>query len=105
VLDADLRCQLHGLVLAQDSGEAADRFDEALGADLTRWPLQRARLLLAYGQWLRRQRRIADSRASLRQARDAFDAMAAPPGTPRPAASCGRPENPAPGASSPPPTS
>jgi DNA-binding NarL/FixJ family response regulator len=31
--------------------------------------------LLAYGQWLRRQRRIADSRAPLRGARDAFDAM------------------------------
>jgi ATP/maltotriose-dependent transcriptional regulator MalT len=54
---------------------AGDRFDEALGADLTNWPFQRARLLLAYGQWLRRQRRIAESRASLRDARDAFDAM------------------------------
>jgi len=62
-------------VLAQTPGEAADRFDEALGADLTHWPLQRARLLLAYGQWLRRQRRIADSRPPLREARDAFDAM------------------------------
>jgi DNA-binding CsgD family transcriptional regulator len=62
-------------VLAQDSGEAARRFDEALSADLTHWPLQRARLLLAYGQQLRRQRRIAESRAPLRDARDAFDAM------------------------------
>jgi hypothetical protein len=62
-------------VLAQDPEEAADRFDEALGADLTGWPLQRGRLLLAYGQWLRRQRRIADSRAPLRDARDILDAM------------------------------
>jgi len=62
-------------VLAQAPGQAADRFDEALGAELTHWPLQRARLLLAYGQWLRRQRRIADSRSPLRDARDAFDAM------------------------------
>jgi DNA-binding CsgD family transcriptional regulator len=62
-------------LLAEEPGEAADRFDVALGADLTRWPLQRARLLLAYGQWLRRQRRIADSRAPLRDARDIFDAM------------------------------
>jgi DNA-binding CsgD family transcriptional regulator len=62
-------------LLAQDPEEAADRFDQALAADLTRWPLQRARLLLAYGQWLRRQRRIADSRAPLRDARDVFDAM------------------------------
>jgi DNA-binding CsgD family transcriptional regulator len=63
-------------LLAQDPGEAAGRFDEALGADLSRWPVHRARLLLAYGQWLRRQRRIAESRAPLRDARDAFDAMA-----------------------------
>ena len=62
-------------LLTQDPQEAAGRFDEALGADLTHWPLQRARLLLAHGQWLRRQRRIAESRTPLRDARDAFDAM------------------------------
>jgi DNA-binding CsgD family transcriptional regulator len=62
-------------VLAPDPGEAAGRFDEALGADLGHWPVQRARLLLAYGQWLRRQRRTAESRPPLRDARDAFDAM------------------------------
>ena len=70
-------------LLAQDPEEAAGRFDEALAADLTHWPLQRARLLLAHGrrpllahgQWLRRQRRIAESRIPLRDARDAFDAM------------------------------
>jgi DNA-binding CsgD family transcriptional regulator/tetratricopeptide (TPR) repeat protein len=78
--DASGTCIAVGLrharaVLAQDPGEAADRFGAALDADLTRWPLQRARLLLAYGQWLRRQRRIADSRPPLRDARDAFDAM------------------------------
>lgn len=62
-------------LLAQDPQEAAARFDVALGADLTHWPLQRARLLLAHGQWLRRQRRIAESRTPLRDARDAFDAL------------------------------
>jgi DNA-binding CsgD family transcriptional regulator len=62
-------------VLAVDEQEAAGRFAEALRADFTNWPLQRARLLLTYGQWLRRQRRVADSRAPLRDARDAFDAM------------------------------
>jgi len=62
-------------LLAQDPQEAASRFDAALSADLTHWPLQRARLLLAHGQWLRRQRRIAESRTPLRDARDAFDAM------------------------------
>jgi hypothetical protein len=34
-------------LLAEDEQETADRFDEALGADLARWPLQHARLLLA----------------------------------------------------------
>jgi DNA-binding NarL/FixJ family response regulator len=37
--------------------------------------LPRARLLLAYGSWLRRQRRVADSRVPLRTARELFDAM------------------------------
>ena len=62
-------------LLAADDDEAAHRFDEGLSADLDRWPFQRARLLLAHGQWLRRQRRIADSRAPLRAARDIFDAL------------------------------
>jgi ATP/maltotriose-dependent transcriptional regulator MalT len=62
-------------LLARNDQEAAARFDAALSADLTHWPFQRARLVLAYGQWLRRQRRIAESRDSLREARDAFDAM------------------------------
>jgi hypothetical protein len=55
--------------------QAENRFEEALGADLGSWPFQRARLQLAYGQWLRRQRRITDSRAPLREARDTFDAL------------------------------
>jgi DNA-binding CsgD family transcriptional regulator len=46
---------------------------------MARWPLYRARLLLALGQWLRRQRRIAESRAPLRAARDAFDALGVAP--------------------------
>jgi DNA-binding CsgD family transcriptional regulator len=72
-------CIAHGLrharALLADDDEAAERFDEALGADLASWPLQRARLLLAYGQWLRRRRRIAESRVPLRDARDALDAI------------------------------
>jgi DNA-binding CsgD family transcriptional regulator len=62
-------------LLTENPEEAAGRFDEALGTDLTGWPVQRARLLLAYGQWLRRQHRIAESRTPLRDARYAFDAM------------------------------
>ena len=44
---------------------------------MTRWPFQRGRLLLAYGAWLRRRRRVADSRSPLRSARDTFDALGA----------------------------
>jgi len=61
-------------VLADDD-QVDGRFQEVLKADLRRWPFQRARGLLAYGQWLRRQRRITESRAPLREARDAFDAL------------------------------
>jgi DNA-binding CsgD family transcriptional regulator len=62
-------------LLAETEQEATERFEEALAADLRRWPFQRARILLAQGQWLRRRRRIAESRAPLRAARDAFDAL------------------------------
>jgi DNA-binding CsgD family transcriptional regulator len=62
-------------LLAPDETEAQRCFDDALAADLGRWPVQRARLLLAYGEWLRRQRRIAESRAPLRTARDIFDSL------------------------------
>ncbi|WP_039828039.1 LuxR C-terminal-related transcriptional regulator, partial [Nocardia testacea] len=54
---------------------ADDRFAEALAADLTGWPAERARAHLAYGEWLRRQRRIVDSRNPLRTARETFDAL------------------------------
>jgi DNA-binding CsgD family transcriptional regulator len=62
-------------ILATDPTIAADRFEEALSADLARWPFQRARLLLAYGRWLRRERRVADSRPALRAAREIFDTL------------------------------
>jgi DNA-binding CsgD family transcriptional regulator len=65
-------------LLAGDD-EAEARFQEALGADLAAWPFLRARLLLAHGAWLRRQRRVADSRAPLRASRESFDALGATP--------------------------
>jgi DNA-binding CsgD family transcriptional regulator len=64
-------------VLADDEREAAARFEEALNADLDRWPFWRGRLLLAHGRWLRRRRHVTDSRAPLREARDIFDAIGA----------------------------
>jgi DNA-binding CsgD family transcriptional regulator len=62
-------------VLSQDGNEAAFQ----PGAELAHWPLTRARLQLAHGLWLRRQRRAADARTPLRAARDAFDALGATP--------------------------
>ncbi|WP_067848051.1 ATP-binding protein [Nocardia lijiangensis] len=60
-------------VLAGDA--AAELFTAALEADLTGWPAERGRLHLAYGEWLRRQRRVVESRTHLRTAREIFDAL------------------------------
>jgi DNA-binding CsgD family transcriptional regulator len=65
------------LLAGHDQAEAAYR--SALTRELARWPFTRARLHLGYGEWLRRQRRPADSRAHLRAARDAFDALGTTP--------------------------
>ncbi|MBV9451923.1 MAG: AAA family ATPase [Streptosporangiaceae bacterium] len=50
-------------------------YQTALSHELTGWPGYRSRMLLRYGGWLRRQRRVAESRAPLRAARDSFDAL------------------------------
>lgn len=56
-------------------------FERLIGAaidqDLTKWPLLRARTLLAQGSWLRRQRRVSESRGPLRLARSLFDVLGA----------------------------
>jgi DNA-binding CsgD family transcriptional regulator len=62
------------LLAADDEAEAL--YQAALETDLSDWPCYRGRLLLAYGRWLRRQRRVAESRAPLRAARQSFDALA-----------------------------
>ena len=61
--------------LLADDEHAEALFQGALGPGLARWPFYRARMQLAYGSWLRRQRRVADSRLPLRAARDGFDAL------------------------------
>jgi ATP/maltotriose-dependent transcriptional regulator MalT len=63
-------------LLAEDEA-AGERFEAAIGSDFTRWPLYRARLLLEYGIWLRRRRKIADARSPLRAALQAFMALGA----------------------------
>jgi len=62
--------------LVASGAEAEELFQVAITED-TSLPLMVARSQLAYGLWLRRQRRIAESRAPLRAARDAFQAMGA----------------------------
>jgi DNA-binding CsgD family transcriptional regulator/tetratricopeptide (TPR) repeat protein len=66
---------VYARALLADDQDAEPLFQAALDADLTSWPVLRPRLQLAYGAWLRRQRRVAESRAPLRAARDAFDAL------------------------------
>jgi len=72
-----------GLRLARavlaDDGAAEDLFEAALAADLSRRPFVRARTELAFGEWLRRQRRTARARECLRTARDTFDALGVAP--------------------------
>ena len=61
-------------VLASDRA-AEPLFRDALARD-PGWPFDAARLRLAYGSWLRRRRRITESRPHLRGARDIFQSLA-----------------------------
>jgi DNA-binding CsgD family transcriptional regulator len=63
-------------VLADDD-EAEALYRQGLRADLSRWPWHRARIQHAFGSWLRRQRRVAESRDHLRSAVGAFDVIGA----------------------------
>ncbi|HEX6506244.1 MAG TPA: LuxR C-terminal-related transcriptional regulator, partial [Chloroflexota bacterium] len=65
--------------LLADDEEAGSLFQEGLGADMGTFPFYQARMQLAYGTWLRRRRHAVESRALLRAARDAFDALGAIP--------------------------
>ena len=65
-----------GAVLADDaSADAA--FKDALAGAAGSYPWHRARLQLAQGAWLRRQRRAVESREPLRAARGTFAALGA----------------------------
>jgi DNA-binding CsgD family transcriptional regulator len=69
----------YGRALLAAPDDAEQFFLQGLGPAAERWPFLRGRLLLAYGGWLRRQRRPSDARAPLREARDIFDALGASP--------------------------
>lgn len=77
LLHGELR--LARALLAGDAGDAEVLFGHALRADLSRWPLCRARTQLAYGGWLRRQRRVTESRGPLRAALAGLEFMGAAP--------------------------
>ena len=61
--------------IAAEGDEVEPLYQAALSSDLRSWPCFRGRLLLSYGRWLRRQRRVAESRAPIRTARESFDAL------------------------------
>jgi DNA-binding CsgD family transcriptional regulator len=60
-----------------DDADAEGLYVAALADQPVANPFLRARVLLCYGVWLRRQRRVAESRDPLRSSRDAFDAIGA----------------------------
>jgi DNA-binding CsgD family transcriptional regulator len=64
--------------LLADESEAQELYETALNAE-PKWPFDFARLEMSYGSWLRRQRRITESRPHLRAARDMFDALGVRP--------------------------
>jgi DNA-binding CsgD family transcriptional regulator len=65
--------------LLADDDEADDLYHAALEAELGSWPFYRARLQLAHGIRLRRNRHRLDSRPVLRLALETFDALGADP--------------------------
>ncbi|MFG3061091.1 ATP-binding protein [Streptomyces sp. NPDC048231] len=60
-----------------DRASAESLFHAARDGAASGLPWHRARIDLAHGSWLRRQRRVLESRAPLRAARSAFDAVGA----------------------------
>jgi DNA-binding CsgD family transcriptional regulator len=71
-----LQVQLaYAAALVADATTAEERFRAAMRSSAAGWPFYLARAQLAYGEWLRRQRRGADSRGPLREAARVFDAL------------------------------
>jgi len=63
-------------VLATDD-TAEQLFLNCLASDLASWPWPRARIQLAYGRWLRRQRQVRRSRAPLQAAQSGLEGLGA----------------------------
>jgi ATP/maltotriose-dependent transcriptional regulator MalT len=71
-LQAGLR---YARALLATGPEASPLFEEALRSGLNGWPFPRARVELAYGEWLHKQRQDSAARAPLRAAMETFDAL------------------------------
>jgi DNA-binding CsgD family transcriptional regulator len=67
-----------GRALLANESEAEALYEKALDAE-PKWSIHHARLEMSFGAWLRRQRRITESRPYLRSARDAFEALGLQP--------------------------
>ncbi|MGW6983446.1 helix-turn-helix transcriptional regulator [Streptomyces sp. NPDC054932] len=64
--------------LLADPAEAGPYFERALEDPAGhRWPFEHAQTWLDYGEWLRRQRRIAEARAALTKAGEIFEGLGA----------------------------
>jgi DNA-binding CsgD family transcriptional regulator len=74
ILRLNLACA-RPLLAADDQAEPL--FTMALAQDLAGYPFLRARTLFSLGRWLRRRRRSAESRSSLRESVALFDALGA----------------------------
>src|SRR4029077_20387125 len=68
----------YGRALLAKESEARGLYEIALKAE-PQWPFDRARLQMSYGSWLRRQRRITESRPYLREAHDTFVSLGLQP--------------------------
>ncbi|MFE0380610.1 response regulator transcription factor [Streptomyces inhibens] len=65
--------------LLSNDEHAEERFRPALDLDMSHAPFARARLMLAYGAWLRWRRRVMEARTPLRIARESFVALGVEP--------------------------
>jgi DNA-binding CsgD family transcriptional regulator len=66
--------------LVAGGDDAAAAYEAALAVPGgTRWPFERARIQLTYGEWLHRQRDPGPARMHLWEARTAFEALSAQP--------------------------
>ncbi len=70
----DVQLRYAKAVFAEDA-DAEPLYESAIHTGADGWPFSAARAQLAYGAWLRRQHRMIDSRAPLREAAQSFEAL------------------------------